>query len=130
MTCSHGAGGQGKQLWVELEKRPWPLIHLGMTGSFAAIDRLVTKFYKGLTHSLTRSLAHLLARSRIHCSLTRSLSLSAGKVHTAHYVNSKVDASSWPPKFWKFHMEMVCVCAVVVGGGAAAARRQVSEHSG
>ena len=64
-----GAGRKGKQLWVELEKRPWPLIHLGMTGSFAAID-------------------------------------SHGAVHTAHYVNSKVDASSWPPKFWKFHMDL------------------------
>jgi formamidopyrimidine-DNA glycosylase len=64
-----GAGRKGKQLWVELEKRPWPLIHLGMSGSFAAID-------------------------------------SAGAIHTAHYVNSKVDASSWPPKFWKFHLQM------------------------
>jgi hypothetical protein len=64
-----GAGRKGKQLWVELEKRPWPLIHLGMSGSFAAID-------------------------------------SSNSIHTAHYVNSKVDASSWPPKFWKFHLQM------------------------
>jgi hypothetical protein len=31
---------------------------------------------------------------------------SEGAIHTAHYVNSKVDASSWPPKFWKFHLQM------------------------
>ena len=74
-TLITGAGRKGKQLWVELEKRPWPLIHLGMTGSFAAID-------------------------------------SKGTVHTAHYINSKVDASSWPPKFWKFHMEMDDGCRV------------------
>ena len=64
-----GAGRKGKQLWVELEKRPWALIHLGMTGSFAAID-------------------------------------ARGDVHTAHYVNSNVDASCWPPKHWKFHIEL------------------------
>ena len=64
-----GAGRKGKQLWVELEKRPWALVHLGMTGSFAAID-------------------------------------ARGDVHTAHYVNSNVDASCWPPKHWKFHIEL------------------------
>jgi len=28
-VCRHG-----KQLWLELDKRPWPLFHFGMTGSF------------------------------------------------------------------------------------------------
>ncbi len=70
-----GAGRKGKQLWVELERRPWPLIHLGMSGSFASID-------------------------------------NKGNIHTAHYVNSKVDASSWPPKFWKFHLLLDDGCRV------------------
>lgn len=29
-----------------------------------------------------------------------------GTVECAEYVNSKVDASQWPPKHWKFHLEM------------------------
>ncbi len=28
---------KGKQLWLELDTRPWPCFHLGMSGSFAAI---------------------------------------------------------------------------------------------
>ncbi len=29
---------RGKQLWCELDERPWPLFHLGMTGQFVAPD--------------------------------------------------------------------------------------------
>lgn len=32
-ACRHG-----KQLWVELDRRPWPLFHLGMTGAFHTPD--------------------------------------------------------------------------------------------
>jgi formamidopyrimidine-DNA glycosylase len=28
-----GAGRKGKYFWLELDRRPWPLIHLGMTGN-------------------------------------------------------------------------------------------------
>lgn len=31
-------GRHGKQLWAELDTRPWPCFHLGMTGSFVAPD--------------------------------------------------------------------------------------------
>src|SRR5689334_14320940 len=27
-----GAGRKGKYFWLELDKKPWPLFHLGMTG--------------------------------------------------------------------------------------------------
>ncbi len=30
------AGRRGKHLWLELDERPWPLFHFGMTGSFRA----------------------------------------------------------------------------------------------
>jgi formamidopyrimidine-DNA glycosylase len=29
-----GAGRKGKHVWLELDARPWPLFHFGMTGSF------------------------------------------------------------------------------------------------
>jgi len=29
---------RGKHLWLELDRRPWPLFHFGMTGAFE-IDR-------------------------------------------------------------------------------------------
>jgi len=30
-----GVRRRGKHLWIELDQRPWPLFHFGMTGSFA-----------------------------------------------------------------------------------------------
>ena len=29
----------GKQLWMELDRRPWPLFHFGMTGAFRTTDQ-------------------------------------------------------------------------------------------
>src|SRR5688572_160278 len=29
-----GAGRKGKHLWLELDRRPWPVFHFGMTGRF------------------------------------------------------------------------------------------------
>jgi formamidopyrimidine-DNA glycosylase len=31
---------KGKHLWMELDRRPWPLFHFGMTGSFEFYDEL------------------------------------------------------------------------------------------
>jgi formamidopyrimidine-DNA glycosylase len=31
-------GRHGKHLWLELDRRPWPAFHFGMTGSFAVYD--------------------------------------------------------------------------------------------
>jgi formamidopyrimidine-DNA glycosylase len=31
---------KGKQLWMELDRRPWPTLHFGMGGSFFAYDRV------------------------------------------------------------------------------------------
>jgi formamidopyrimidine-DNA glycosylase len=31
-------GRRGKHLWFELDRRPWPTFHFGMTGSFAIYD--------------------------------------------------------------------------------------------
>jgi formamidopyrimidine-DNA glycosylase len=31
-------GRRGKHLWFELDRRPWPSFHFGMTGSFAVYD--------------------------------------------------------------------------------------------
>ena len=30
---------KGKHLWMELDERPWPLFHFGMTGSFEIYRR-------------------------------------------------------------------------------------------
>ena len=61
---------KGKQLWIELDTRPYPCFHLGMSGSFAAKQK---------------------GTKDIEC---------------AQYVNTKVDASTWPPKFWKMNLVM------------------------
>jgi len=31
---------KGKQLWIELDKRPWPTLHFGMGGSFYAYEQV------------------------------------------------------------------------------------------
>ena len=33
-----GAGRKGKYFWIELDKKPWPLFHLGMSGNVALLD--------------------------------------------------------------------------------------------
>src|SRR5215831_4760829 len=39
---------KGKHLWLELDRRPWPLFHFGMTGSFEiyAAQRERPRFWK------------------------------------------------------------------------------------
>ncbi len=32
-----GLGRRGKHMWIELDRRPWPTIHFGMTGEFGAL---------------------------------------------------------------------------------------------
>ncbi len=34
-----GTGRHGKYIWFELDQRPWPLFHFGMTGAFRIKDR-------------------------------------------------------------------------------------------
>jgi formamidopyrimidine-DNA glycosylase len=33
-----GVGRKGKYLWLELDARPWPVLHFGMTGSFRVYE--------------------------------------------------------------------------------------------
>ena len=33
-----GTGRKGKYFWIELNRKPWPLFHLGMTGNVAILD--------------------------------------------------------------------------------------------
>lgn len=33
-----GTGRKGKYFWLELDRKPWPLIHLGMSGNVAIVD--------------------------------------------------------------------------------------------
>ena len=33
-----GAGRKGKYFWLELDRKPWPLFHLGMSGNVALLD--------------------------------------------------------------------------------------------
>lgn len=33
-----GAGRKGKYFWLELNRKPWPIIHLGMSGNIAILD--------------------------------------------------------------------------------------------
>ncbi|HEV8253263.1 MAG TPA: DNA-formamidopyrimidine glycosylase family protein [Vicinamibacteria bacterium] len=33
-----GVGRKGKYLWFELDERPWPVLHFGMTGSFRVYE--------------------------------------------------------------------------------------------
>src|SRR5260370_26422019 len=46
-----GVGRHGKHLWLELDRRPWPCFHFGMTGEFhaprARATRLVSSGRKG-----------------------------------------------------------------------------------
>src|SRR5688500_14194038 len=36
-------GRKGKYLWMELDKNPWPVFHLGMTGSYMILDEMPEK---------------------------------------------------------------------------------------
>jgi formamidopyrimidine-DNA glycosylase len=42
------AGRKGKHLWLELDRRPWPAFHFGMTGEFRvyALERDRPRFWK------------------------------------------------------------------------------------
>lgn len=33
-----GAGRKGKYFWLELDRKPWPIFHLGMSGNIALLD--------------------------------------------------------------------------------------------
>jgi len=33
-----GAGRKGKYFWLELNRKPWPIFHLGMSGNVALLD--------------------------------------------------------------------------------------------
>lgn len=33
-----GTGRKGKYFWIELDKKPWPIFHLGMSGNVAILD--------------------------------------------------------------------------------------------
>jgi formamidopyrimidine-DNA glycosylase len=39
-----GAGRRGKYLWLELDRRPWPVIHFGMTGKVEVISSRLKSF--------------------------------------------------------------------------------------
>lgn len=36
-------GRKGKYLWMELDRNPWPVFHLGMTGSYLILDKMPEK---------------------------------------------------------------------------------------
>jgi formamidopyrimidine-DNA glycosylase len=38
-----GTGRKGKYFWLELNRKPWPLFHLGMSGNIAILDPKVSK---------------------------------------------------------------------------------------
>lgn len=42
-----GAARRGKHLWLELDRRPWPCLHLGMTGSVCTPDEVPLKLASG-----------------------------------------------------------------------------------
>jgi formamidopyrimidine-DNA glycosylase len=37
------AGRKGKYLWLELDQKPWPVFHLGMTGTYIIADKVPEK---------------------------------------------------------------------------------------
>ncbi|MFL5784707.1 MAG: Fpg/Nei family DNA glycosylase [Bacteriovoracaceae bacterium] len=37
------AGRKGKYMWLELDQKPWPVFHLGMTGSYILADKIPEK---------------------------------------------------------------------------------------
>lgn len=44
-----GAGRKGKYFWIELDRKPWPLIHLGMSGNTTFLNPKI----KGSSHEHT-----------------------------------------------------------------------------
>lgn len=34
-----GAGRKGKYFWIELDRKPWPILHLGMTGNIVLLEQ-------------------------------------------------------------------------------------------
>jgi formamidopyrimidine-DNA glycosylase len=47
-----GSGRRGKYLWLELDKKPWPIFHLGMTGSVNLLFPEKKKIPKIFSHAL------------------------------------------------------------------------------
>ena len=45
----YAAHRRGKHLWLELDQRPWPCFHLGLTGSFQARDMRLPKLASSYT---------------------------------------------------------------------------------
>jgi formamidopyrimidine-DNA glycosylase len=43
-----GSGRKGKYFWLKLNQKPWPLFHLGMTGSILITDELPDKKQKSI----------------------------------------------------------------------------------
>ena len=43
-----GSGRKGKHVWLELDRRPWPAFHMGMSGWFEVIgpDDVAPRFWK------------------------------------------------------------------------------------
>ncbi len=42
-----GSGRRGKYFWLELDRRPWPVFHLGMTGNVVIEKSLVLELHNG-----------------------------------------------------------------------------------
>lgn len=42
-----GAHRRGKQMWLSLDRRPWPLFHFGMTGGFITPERAGLQLHTG-----------------------------------------------------------------------------------
>ncbi|MBC7457191.1 MAG: hypothetical protein H7235_02855 [Bdellovibrionaceae bacterium] len=48
-----GSGRKGKYFWLKLDRKPWPMIHLGMTGRLNILFPKKKKVPKIFSHSLT-----------------------------------------------------------------------------
>eukprot|EP00850_Spirogloea_muscicola_P006128 SM000029S10423 [mRNA] locus=s29:5432:8595:+ [translate_table: standard] len=79
-----GAGRKGKNLWMELDRRPWPTFHFGSALHMPSHVHPLSSFKCSAVGSDMLPPLHVLAESR----------------------GTKKDPSDWPPKFHKLVFKM------------------------
>jgi formamidopyrimidine-DNA glycosylase len=80
-----GAGRHGKHLWIELDRRPWPCLHFGMTGGLH-----------------TPAVAPKLRSSRVRYRESPDARASDAGVEARR----DGQPSLWPPRFWKLRLTL------------------------
>jgi hypothetical protein len=111
---------RGKHLWMELSEKPFPLLHLGMTGKiiFKGMPKrkLRTEIKEAARYSVlsTENMSDSKKKSKDTYSLNDSEANNAKRrnrrldmrkgvddIYIEHDANNPSIKSEWPPKYWR-----------------------------